>query len=259
MILIGTAGFTYPDWRTVFYPKGVAQRVWLEYYAERFSTVELNTTFHGLPRPSTVAGWVARTPEHFTFSVKANRALTHDRVEGNFAADAAAFVAAVQPLAEAGKLACVMAQFPVSFRHTAANAAYLRQLRDGLGDLPAVVEFRHSSWATDATLEHLRTLRFGFVCVDEPHLPGLMPPLVARTGPVGYVRFHGRNAAQCRKAGWQRYDYNYSTNELAAWAPKLRALDDGAERTLVFFNNTPKGQALGDAVALRNMLGDATR
>src|SRR5690242_6634372 len=201
MIYVGTAGFTYPDWRGVFYPRGVAQRVWLEYYAERFGVVELNTTFHGIAKLAVVNGWVERTPENFTFAVKVNRALTHDRAEGNFAADAAAFVAAVTPLAEAGKLAALVAQFPPSFRATPANAAYLRQLREGLGDLPAVVEFRHTSWATDATFEQLRQLQLGYVCVDEPRLPGLMPPAVQRTGPVAYVRFHGRNAEHWRAAG----------------------------------------------------------
>ena len=255
MILVGTAGFTYPDWRGVFYPRGVAQRKWLEYYAEQFRTVELNTTFHGLPRASTVHGWVARTPDTFTFAVKANRALTHDRVPATFAADAAAFGEAVQPLAEAGKLACVLAQFPNSFHATPENTEYLTRLRAGLGDLPAVVEFRHTSWATPETYGHLRALRLGYVCVDEPRLPGLMPPVVQRTGPVAYVRFHGRNAKHWKSAGWQRYDYDYTNNELAAWVKPLRALDAGGELTLAIFNNTPRGQAVGNAQVLRALLG----
>ncbi len=259
MIDVGTAGFTYPDWRGTFYPKGVAQRVWLEYYAERFSTVELNTTFHGLPAASTITGWVARTPPHFTFAVKVHRSLTHDRFTGDFDRDAAAFAAMVQPLAEAGKLTCVLAQFPVTFRAAPANAAYLTQLREGLGDLPTVIEFRHASWASEATYAHLRALGLGFVCVDEPRLPGLMPPVVVRTGPVAYVRFHGRNAAHWRTAGWQRYDYDYSDEELADWVAPLRQLDAEAEHTVAIFNNTPKGQGLGDAVALRTMLGEAAR
>ena len=82
-----------------------------------------------------------------------------------------------------------------------------------------------------------------------------MPPVVQRTGPVAYVRFHGRNAAQWKSAGWQRYDYDYNNNELAAWVKPLRALDAGGDLTLAIFNNTPRGQAVGDAEALRKMLG----
>jgi uncharacterized protein YecE (DUF72 family) len=259
MIYVGTAGFTYPDWRTTFYPRGVPQRLWLEYYAERFSTLELNTTFHGVPKPSTVTGWVERTPPHFQFSVKAHRGLTHDRVASTFVDEAAAFSAMLQPLIEAGKLACVLAQFPTSFRATALNTEYLLRLRAGLGDLPLVVEFRHASWATPTTFSQLRALRLGFVCVDEPHLPGLMPAVTERTGPVAYVRFHGRNTLNWRKAGWQRYDYDYSDEELEGWVEPLRALDADADRTMAIFNNTPRGQALGDAHALRLMLGDAAK
>ncbi len=198
---------------------------------------------------------MARTPDNFTFAVKVHRSLTHDRVAETFAADASAFVAMVQPLAEAGKLACVLAQFPNSFNATPENADYLTRLRAGLEDLPAVVEFRHAGWATPATIAQLRALRLGYVCVDEPRLPGLMPPLVQRTGPVAYVRFHGRNAAHWKSAGWQRYDYDYTNNELAAWVKPLRALEVGGERTLAIFNNTPRGQALGNAQALRGLLG----
>ena len=142
MILIGTAGFSYRDWLGPFYPTGLPERDWLAFYAREFPTVELNVTFYRLPAARTLDSWIEHTPAGFQFSVKAYRGLTHERQAPDFAA----FAAAARPLAQAGKLACVLAQFPQSFRRTAANEAYLARLRQGLGDLPVVVEFRHAEW-----------------------------------------------------------------------------------------------------------------
>jgi len=252
MILIGTAGFSYRDWRGPFYPAGLPERDWLAFYAREFPTVELNVTFYRLPAARTLDAWIERTPAGFQFSVKAYRGLTHERQAPDFAA----FAAATRPLAQAGKLACVLAQFPQSFRRTPANEAYLARLRQGLGDLPVVVEFRHAEWADEAVFERLRALQLGFACVDEPALKGLMPPMAVATSPIAYVRFHGRNAQHWHHhdEAWQRYDYRYSAAELNDWLPRLRQLDAQAKQTLVYFNNTPRGQGIEDARALLRRL-----
>jgi len=254
MIRIGTAGFSYRDWRGPFYPAGLPEREWLGYYARAFSTVELNVTFYRLPDRRNLAAWIERTPPGCQFSVKAFRGLTHERAAPDFPA----FVAAVRPLAEAGKLACVLAQFPQSFRRTPANTAYLAQLRQGLADWPVVVEFRHAEWIDQGLFGQLRQLNLGLVCVDEPPLKGLMPPVAAVTGPVAYVRFHGRNAKQWYRhdEAWQRYDYRYSPEELREWLARLRQLDAQTQQTLVYFNNTPKGQGIEDARALQVLLNE---
>lgn len=253
MIRLGTAGFSYQDWAGTFYPPGLPEREWLAYYAREFSFVELNVTFYRLPAARTVAAWVERTPADFAFAVKAFRGLTHEREAPDFAA----FRAAVQPLVQAGKLACVLAQFPQSFHPTPENNAYLAQLRDGLADLPAVVEFRDAAWAAPATFERLRALGLGFASVDEPRLKGLMPPVAEATGPVAYVRFHGRNAARWyrHQAAWERYDYAYSRAELAEWAPRLRALEAETGLALACFNNTPRAQAVDSARLMKALLG----
>lgn len=252
MIRIGTAGFSYRDWLGPFYPRGLAQGEWLAYYARQFSTVELNVTFYRLPSTATLAAWIDRTPADFVFAVKAFRGLTHERQ----ATDFASFVAAVKPLAEAGKLACVLAQFPQSFRRTPQNEAYLARLREGLGALPAAVEFRHAEWVSEDVFERLRQLKLGLACVDEPPLRGLMPPVEVATGPVAYVRLHGRNAPQWHQheEAWQRYDYLYSDEELGEWLTRLRKLEAQAAQTLVYFNNTPRAQAIENARELRAML-----
>ncbi len=252
MIFIGTSGFSYDDWVGPFYPAGLPQRDQLGFYAREFPTVEINTTYYRVPDPRLVQGWVARTPERFLFSVKAYQGLTHEREAPDFPG----FVAALRPLTEAGKLACILAQFPYSFHPTAENRAYLRRLREGFGDLPLVVEFRHVGWLRSETFDLLRSLRLGFCCVDEPRLPGLLPPMAVATGPVAYVRFHGRNAAKWyqHEHAWERYNYSYSADELREWVPKLRQLDAAAGLTLVYFNNHYAGQAVRGAHDLGQLL-----
>lgn len=192
MIRIGTSGFSYDDWAGPVYPKELPARDQLSFYAREFSTVEINVTYYRIPEARTVAGWVRKTSKDFLFSVKAFQGLTHEREQ----VDYGPFVASLAPLLEAGKLGCVLAQFPYSFHATPENRDYLKRLREGLGDIPAVVEFRNAAWVREPTLDLLRTLGLGFCCVDEPRLPGLMPPVAVATGPVAYVRFHGRNSAK---------------------------------------------------------------
>lgn len=252
MIKIGTSGFSYPDWVGPVYPAGLPAREQLGFYAREFATVELNTTYYRVPDARLVRGWVDRTPADFLFAVKAHQNLTHERERPDFAA----FVDAIRPLAEARKLACVLAQFPYSFHPTAENRDYLKRVRDGFGDLPAAVEFRHAGWLGQGTFDLLRSLGLGFCCVDEPRLSGLLPPVAAATGPVAYVRFHGRNAAKWynHQQAWERYDYTYAADELRGWLLKLRQLDAAAPLTLVYFNNHYAGQAVRGARELGQML-----
>jgi uncharacterized protein YecE (DUF72 family) len=254
MIRIGTSGFSYDDWVGIVYPDGLPQRDWLSFYAREFSTLELNVTYYRIPAERTVESWVKRTPDDFLFSVKAFQDLTH----GREAPDFQPFVLSLRPMLAAGKLGCVLAQFPQSFHPTLENRDYLKRLREGMGDIATVVEFRHIGWFNDETFDLLRSLNFGFCAVDEPRLPGLMPPVAAATGPVAYVRFHGRNAAKwyAHEEAWQRYDYTYKPAELREWAPKIRQLNEEAPLTLVFFNNHYRGQSIKAAHDLQPMLLD---
>ena len=254
MIRLGTSGFSYDDWVGTFYPAELPKRDWLSYYAQQFDTVELNVTYYRVPGRKTVEGWIPKTPESFLFSVKAPGSLTHERLEP----DPTGFLEGISPLTEAGRLACILAQFPNSFRATAENWDYLSRLRDGLGDLPVVAEFRHREWVKDETFDRLEELRLGFCCVDEPRLHGLMPPVARATGPVGYVRFHGRNARQWwdHEQAWQRYDYTYPEGELREWVPRLRQLDAEAPLTLVYANNHYRGQAADTIRKLQDLLAE---
>ena len=252
MIRIGTSGFSYKDWVGPVYPRGLPAKEQLGFYAQEFSTVELNVTYYRVPGQAIVEGWAEKTPDDFLFSVKAHGSLTHQRDDPDFAG----FVSALAPLVEAEKLGCVLAQFPNSFRLLPQNRDYLKRLRDGLADLPVVVEFRNAAWVAGPILDLLTSLEMGFCCVDEPALRGLMPPVVEVTGPLAYVRFHGRNAARWynHQHAWERYDYTYLVEELGEWVPMIRALDASAPLTLVYFNNHFEGQAVRGARDLRQLL-----
>ncbi|MEW6567228.1 MAG: DUF72 domain-containing protein [Chloroflexota bacterium] len=252
MIRLGTSGFSYDDWVGPFYAPDLPKWAWLSFYAQEFDTVELNVTYYRLPDQRTVAGWLKRTPDGFLFAVKAHQSLTHDREYADFDG----FRRSIDELRQAGKLACVLAQFPHSFHPTHANRQYLPRLREGLGDLPVVVEFRDSAWLDEETFEQLEKHRLGFCCVDEPRLPGLMPPVARATAPVAYVRFHGRNAQRWwqHEQAWERYDYTYSASELLEWVDKIRDLDDRSEITLIYANNHYRSQSIDTIRLLRQML-----
>ena len=171
MIRLGTSGFSYDDWIGPVYPEDLPRIQWLPFYSTLFDTVELNVTYYRIPSRKVVEGWVKRTPEEFTFSVKAHRSLTHERKDP----DIGLYAESVMPLVEASKLACVLLQFPHSFRPSQENRDYLLYLRRGLDAFPVVVEFRHSAWVSDDTFTLLESNELGFCCVDEPNLKGLMP------------------------------------------------------------------------------------
>jgi uncharacterized protein YecE (DUF72 family) len=128
-----------------------------------------------------------------------------------------------------------------------------------MGDWPVVVEFRDRAWVEASTFDLLTELQLGYCCVDEPNLAGLMPPVARATGPVGYVRFHGRNAEKWwdHEQAWQRYDYRYRREELSEWLPRLRALDADRPLTLVYANNHYRGQSIETLRLLQNMLATA--
>ncbi len=254
MIRLGTSGFSYDDWVGPVYPEDLPRLQWLSFYAQQFDTVELNVTFYRVPGKKTVAGWVERTPPEFAFSVKANRELTHERSAPDFGS----FRVGIGPLIESGKLACILAQFPHSFHPNAENRAYLGRLREGLEGLPVVVEFRDRAWVTEQTFGQLAELSLGFCAVDEPKLSGLMPAVAKATGPLAYVRFHGRNAEKWweHEHAWERYDYSYSEAELREWVPKIRGLEAESSAVLVYANNHYRGQSIEAIRKLRELLGE---
>lgn len=255
MIRLGTSGFSYDDWIGTVYPAELPRRGWLGYYAQHFDTVELNVTYYRIPERRIVEGWIQKTPDDFLFTVKAHQSITHDRKDPAFEA----FRTAVWPLVEQGRLASILAQFPHSFHPNSDNGSYLEILREGLVDLPVVVEFRDNQWVSEATFSRLKELHFGFCCVDEPELPGLMPPVIRSTSDIAYVRFHGRNAAKWweHDHAWERYDYTYQEDELKEWVPRIKQLHVTSPLTLVYANNHYRGQSVDTLRKLEKILAAA--
>lgn len=256
MVLVGTSGFSYKDWKGPFYPEGISDRKMLSFYAERFRTVELNFSYYAIPSERTSRSLLERSAGRVEFVVKAHSSMTHTREAKE--ADFEAFLRGVAPLYEAGHLGTCLLQFPYAFKRSKANARYLLQVSRRLEPIPLVVEFRHASWVEERTFDFLRDHGLGFCSVDEPDLEGLLPVVEEVTSPVAYVRFHGRNASKWWKHehAYERYDYLYTTEELAEWVPRIRRMEAASERLYVFFNNHFRGQAVTNAQMLEELLAE---
>lgn len=255
MIYLGTAGFSYPDWKGHFYPERCDNRHMLEFYSARFPVVEINSTWYAIPPPSRFNSMAERTPPEFRFIVKAFRGITHD-LPGQ-EADFRAFLASIRPLADHGKLCAILAQFPWGFKNTPENRDYLRVLRERMDDQVVMVEFRNQGWIEDGVAGLLEELGLGFCCVDEPRLQGLVKPEVIATGNTGYVRFHGRNHEAWwdrKREAWERYNYLYSEEELGEWVPGALELAKRTTDAYLIFNNHYRGQAVRNARMMAQLL-----
>jgi uncharacterized protein YecE (DUF72 family) len=254
MIYLGTSGFSYKDWVGVFYPAGMPSGGWLTYYSREFKTCEINSTYYALPTVAVIKSMVAKTGKDFLFVIKANQEMTHQREDS--AKICEAFRQILEPVIEASKLGCILAQFPYSFDYNKGNWEYLAQLRKYLEGLPLVVEFRNARWLKVDVFQWLRQQDMGFCCVDEPQLPNLLPPIAEATSKIGYVRFHGRNMEKWwqHEQAYERYDYTYKPEELNEWLPKIKKLAGITEKTFVFANNHWRGQSINTIRQLQTML-----
>jgi uncharacterized protein YecE (DUF72 family) len=253
-ILVGTSGYSYDDWVGPFYPAGTARSDFLALYAREFPAVELNFSYYRQPDARRLEGMLAATPASFLFTLKAHRSMTHE-IGGSWTEDIEAFRRGVRPLADSGRLAAVLLQFPYSFAYTPGSRTRLSELCARLEGLPLAVEFRKADWARPSVEEGLRERGVALVSVDEPDLPGLPAAAVRVTADLAYIRFHGRNAARWWTGDSSgRYDYLYSSEELAPWAQRVQAILSRVRLLLVFFNNHARGQAVANARAFREIL-----
>lgn len=260
MLYVGTSGYSYEDWVGPYYPEGLPKSDWLSYYARDFKTTEINYSYYRIPTAATLGAMAAKVPDDFLFTIKASGELTHERDPETVRDAAARFVEALAPLIEQGKFGCVLAQFPASFHNTAENQDYLRRLRDPemFGDLPLVVEFRNAGWAEDEVYGLLRELKLGFCAVDQPRFKTLMPPVAVVTSDVAYVRFHGRNYQKWwqHEEARERYDYQYSREELEEWVPKMSKMAAQAPLMFAFANNHWRGQSVQTARQIEALMAE---
>ena len=256
-ILIGTSGYYYNDWAETVYPKELKKTDYLAYYSGIFSTVELNSTFYGMPTPEGMTKKLLEAGENTTFSVKATKTMTHEIDHAQWRNEAETFIKALYPLRQAKRLDAVLFQFPYSFHYSTGNRIYLDNLLKFFTEIPAAVEFRTSEWYATKVIQGMQKRGVSLVSLDMPNLPKLPPSMDVVTAPLAYIRLHGRN-----KENWwasndhARYNYQYSDRELNAWADRIGRLSQKAERVLVYFNNHPNGQAVINARLLRVLLAN---
>lgn len=280
----------------LWYPKGVTtpeQR--LRYYASRFDTVEVDSSFYAIPRSEYAKAWAERTPDEFVFHVKAYGLMTGhevderclppelrdyphavergrvlgadpDMVDASFDL----FLDAIEPLRAVGKLGGILMQFPPYFTAKTPEAErrgleYLDYAAGKLEGYRTLVEFRHPSWVDEQrrtrSLEFLRDRGLSYVSVDNPQFESrsTMPSLAVATNDWAYVRLHGRNAdtwfARTASSA-DRFDYLYSTEELEEWVEPIKRLASEADETFVMFNNNKRDYAQRNASEIATILGD---
>jgi uncharacterized protein YecE (DUF72 family) len=260
-VLIGTCGYSYPEWVGPVYPEGTKPGGYLACYAGLFPTVELDFAFYAMPKRDNLAKMLVDGGPRLTFSIKAFQELTHRVDPLKWPDTAARYLEAVEALREPspehprGRLEAVLFQFPYSFHYEPENRRYLDKLLRYFEAVPAAVEFRTAEWYTDRVIEGMKARRVPLAALDMPDRPGLPPPLDAATADTAYIRLHGRN----KEAWWgsdraARYDYRYSDRELEAWAGRIERIAKQARRVLVYFNNHPRGQAAENALTLEKLL-----
>ncbi len=254
-IRIGTSGYSFEDWRGAFYPRDIDKGKMLDHYVKYFTTVEINSTYYRIPHPVIMDNIARKAPPGFDFTVKVPQSFTHQRQ--NLESDRDQYLRALEPLADSGKLSGLLAQFPYSFKFNQNALDYVCLCNQALQPHRLFVEFRYRSWVNRHMYDRLRAENIGYVCVDEPPLPGLLDPDLFATTDTAYIRLHGRNVQQWWDGGPLRYDYDYSPKELEEWWEKLKNLS--AKRKVkaayVFFNNCYEGQAASNAMNMKRMLG----
>jgi uncharacterized protein YecE (DUF72 family) len=268
---IGTSGWNYPagkgTWNGVFYPPSRGRSKTfdeLSFYAEHFNTVEVNSTFYGQPRPDVCRKWAERTPPGFEFSIKLYQKFTHPKMvelEPANVFDLDDFKRGIDPIASAGKLGALLAQFPPSFKSDAASLGYLNWLLDAFTGYEVAVELRHRSWsdALGETLSLLKAHGAAFVQIDEPKFRlSIAQNQLPNIPTFYYMRLHGRNAAQWWKHDKpeDRYNYLYSAAELGEFVETVSATRAIVRKAYLYTNNHFSAKSVANAAMIKKQLGE---
>jgi uncharacterized protein YecE (DUF72 family) len=235
-IKVGCSGWVYHHWREVFYPKGLPQRSWFEFYAQQFDTVEVNNSFYRLPKPETFESWRTRSPEKFRFAVKGSRYITHIKRLKDPVESLSRFFESTDKLeSRAGPILWQLA--PNFQRDDDRLGAFLQALpRTHLHTF----EFRHKSWLSAEVYALLGQHRAALCIPDRPDLP----QDIRTTTDWSYVRLHGSD----------HDEGNYSPTELDTWASRIREFSAAGCDVWTYFDNDQHGFAVENARALRAAL-----
>jgi uncharacterized protein YecE (DUF72 family) len=259
MVRFGVAGWDYRDWWGVVYPatrpRGFDP---LAYLARYFDTIEINSTFYRPADPKAAVRWGRRVAHNrnFKFTVKLWQRFTHQRDTAWSAEEVKLVRAPLEPLAEAGRLGCLLAQFPWSFKRTPESREWLEDVVSAFADFPLAVEVRHSSWNVPEFYASLNERGVGVVNIDQPVFKNSIRPDSRVTADIGYIRLHGRNYENWfseNAESHERYDYLYSAEELRPWIERIHEVAERARETYVIANNHYRGQAAVNAAMLRRL------
>jgi len=279
-IRVGTSGWSYPSgagtWNGVFYParRGAARSGRgkfdeLAFYAEHFDTVEINSSFYRIPSGETARSWAKRTPARFEFSLKLYQKFTHPEMFQKATGadpwdlgerDVDEFRAAIDPVAAAGKLGALLAQFPASFKNEPDSRGYLEWLLERFRGYMVAVELRHRSWSDQPldTLKLLESYGAAWTQIDEPKFRfSIRQNLLPNVRTFYYLRLHGRNAAQWWKheKSEDRYNYLYRADELAPFAEAAEAASRKVKKAYLYANNHFSAKSVASAAILKHQLG----
>ncbi|TMI06933.1 DUF72 domain-containing protein [Candidatus Bathyarchaeota archaeon] len=245
-LLLGTSGWSYPEWIGVFYPNSTESK--LKHYTQVFPTAEIDSTFYAFPQPGTVLGWNRFSPKEFIFCAKVPQTITHEKlaeIGPSLESELDRFAELMLPLNNSGKLGCLLLQMPPKYKYD------LSHLESFLSILPHgfkyAIEFRHKSWLQDSTWPLLSKYNVAYTIVDEP----LLPPEAHVTADFAYIRWHGHG-----QRPW--YDYHYSEQELKSWVPKVKEVEPSVKTTYGYFNNHFHGYAVENALRILQMMGKLT-
>lgn len=232
---IGCSGWNYKEWRGAFYPEKLAKKNWLEYYSEKFDTVEVNNTFYRFPKDENLESWRDTVPKDFLFTLKGSRYVSHMKKLKEVKESVQKFSDAAHLLKS--KLGCILWQLPPNLHR---NDEKLDQFCKDLDSKDKnVIEFRHESWYDQGVYEILSKHDVSFCAISSPDFSEEM----ITTNQTGYLRFHGK--------GEKWYDYLYSEKELEKWYQKIQKKD--LKEIYIYFNNDIHANAPKNALQLKEL------
>ncbi len=239
-VYIGTSGWNYKHWANGrFYPPGLAQKHWLSFYAGRFGTVELNSTFYRLPSAETFVHWAATVPEGFIFATKASRFITHIKRLKEPEASVQLFLSRLSKFGR--KSGPILFQLPPQMKADRARLEGLHRCLRRKKALRVALEFRHESWLTNEIYDLVEKAGWTVCLADGPEFKRETPLL----GPFCYIRRHGATA---------RYASCYSDAQLSKDADFITAAARTGKDVYIYFNNDAEGYATQNALTLIGMI-----
>jgi|SRR5215212_273370 len=255
-VRVGPAGWSYTDWEGTVYPKHGSKFDHLAYLSSFFDTIEINSPFYRIPPPTHAKSWVRRVAANreFKFTTKIYKGFTHE--ESYTKEEVREFRNYLDPLMDAKRLGAILMQFPWSFKNSEESQEKLLALFKAFDDYPKALEVRHASFQTEEFTKFLDEQNVAWVNVDQPLFHDSVKPSDIATGPLAYVRLHGRNYEKwfAHAESWERYNYLYSQDELEPWVARIEAMARNHD-TYVITNNHFRGQAIVNAGELKESLG----